>query len=154
MVERLVAQEVFEFLRPEQVNAISEASEKIDCRAGETLYEMGAPADHLYTVLEGEVSLRIPGNGGVSMVIDQVTKGGMFGSCVCFNRKSYALTAHCTQDSRLLKIDSAALKKLMDEDLILGYGLQTRISEIYFHRYIETMRKLQAIVMSVPMEVD
>jgi CRP-like cAMP-binding protein len=154
MAERLVAQEVFEFLRPEQVNAISEASEKIHCRAGETLYEMGGRADHLYTVLEGEVSLRMPGRGGVSIVIDQVTKGGMFGSCACFNRDSYALTAHCTEDSQLLKIDSAALKRLMDEDLIMGYGLQSRLSEIYFHRYIETMRKLQAIVMNVPLEAD
>ena len=40
----------------------------------------------------------------------------------------------------------------MDEDLMMGYALQTRISEIYFNRYIETMKKLQAIVMNIPIE--
>ena len=154
MAERLIAQEVFDFLRPEQVNAISEASETISCAAGETLYEKGAKSDYFYAVLEGEVVLRMPGKGGVSIVIDQLTKGAMFGSCVCFYRDTYALTALCTRDSELLKIKSVALKSLMEEDLMMGYGLQTRISEIYFNRYIETMKKLQAIVMNIPIESD
>jgi CRP-like cAMP-binding protein len=152
MAERLIAQEVFEFLRPEQVHAISEASDKISCKAGDTLYEKGARADHFFTLLKGEVALRLPGKGGVSIVVDQLAKGAMFGSCVCFGQDSYALTAQCTEDSELLKIKSSVLKSLMDADLMMGYGLQTRITEIYFSRYIETMKKLQAIVMNIPME--
>ena len=154
MAERLTAQEVFEFLRPEQVDVISEVSEKISCRAGDIVYEMGAKADYLYTVLKGEVALRLPGKGGVSIIIDQLTKGAMFGTCVCFDRDSYRLTAQCTKDTEILKIDATVLKKLMDEDLVMGYGLQTRISEIYFGRYVETMKKLQAIVMNIPIESD
>jgi CRP-like cAMP-binding protein len=148
----LIAQEVFEFLRPDQVHALSEASEKISCKAGETVYKKGSKADHFFTVLKGEVSLRLPGKGGVNVVIDQATKGAMFGSCMCFNRDSYALTAQCTKDSELLRIDSKVLKRLMDEDLLMGYGLQTRMSEIYFNRYNETMKKLQAIVMNIEIE--
>jgi len=154
MAERLTAKEVFEYLRPDQVNAISEASDEISCGAGETVYERGAAADHLYTILKGEVALRLPGKDGVSLVIDQLSEGAMFGSCVCFQRDSYALTAQCTKDTVLLKIESAALKNLMDEDLMMGYSLQTRLSQIYFTRYIETMKKLQAIVMNIPIEVD
>jgi len=150
----LIAQEVFEFLRPEQVHALSEASEKIRCTSGEMIYEKGARADHFFTVLKGEVTLRLPGRGGVNVVIDQATKGAMFGSCMCFNRDSYALTAQCTEDTELLKIDSGVLKRLMDEDLIMGYGLQTRISEIYFNRYNEAMKKLQAIVMNIEIAAD
>ena len=76
----------------------------------------------------------------------------MFGSCMCFQRDAYTLTAKCAQDSELLKIEAAALKDLMDRDVQMGYALQTRISAIYFGRYIETMRKLQAVTMSLPME--
>jgi CRP-like cAMP-binding protein len=152
MAERLIAQEVFEFLRPEQVHALSEASEKISCRAGETVYERGAKADHFFTLLKGEVALRLPGKGGVSIVIDQLTKGAMFGSCVCFNRDSYSLTAQCSEDTELLRTKSSVLKSLMDSDPRMGYSLQTRISEIYFNRYNETMKKLQAIVMNIPIE--
>jgi CRP-like cAMP-binding protein len=153
MTERLISQDVFSFLRPEQVDAISERAERVRLPAGATVYERGAKADYLYTVLDGEVTLRLPGKGGFSVVIDQVRKGDMFGSCICFQRDSYALTAQCAKDSELLKIESAALKNLMDGDLRMGYALQTRISAVYFGRYIETMRKLQAITLSLPIEV-
>ena len=148
----LTAQDVFGFLRPEQVNLISEFSEKVTYHAGETVYEKGASADHFYTLLNGEVVLRLPGKGDVSIIIDQLAEGSMFGSCVCFHRDTYSLTAQCTKDSELLRTKSSALKHLMDDDLVMGYGLQTRISEIYFNRYIDTMNKLQSIVRNIPME--
>jgi CRP-like cAMP-binding protein len=154
MADRLIAQEVFGFLRPEQVHAISEASQKVKCDAGSIIYEKGSSADYFYTILGGEVTLRLPGRSGVNIVIDQLTKGAMFGSCVCLRRNAYALTAQCTEDCELLKIDSAALKQLMDGDPVMGYALASRLSEIYFGRYIETMEKLQAIVMNIPIETD
>ena len=152
MADRLIAQEVFGFLRPEQIHAISEAAEKVAYKAGEIVYEKGAKADYFYTILAGEVTLRLPGRGSVSIVIDQLAKGAMFGSCVCFSSDAYALTAQCTEDSVLLKIENATLKSLMDTDRLMGYALATRLSEIYFGRYIETMEKLQAIVMNIPIE--
>jgi NitT/TauT family transport system permease protein len=152
MADRLIAQEVFGFLRPEQIHAISEASEKVAYKAGDIVYEKGAKADYIYTILTGEVTLRLPGRSGVNIVIDQLAKGAMFGSCVCLRSDAYALTASCTENSELLKIDSVALKNLMDGDLMMGYALATRLSEIYFGRYIETMEKLQAIVMNIPIE--
>jgi len=150
MADRLIAHDVFGFLRPEQVNAISEAAEKVSLSAGDLVYERGASADHLYTVLEGEVALRLPVESGVSIVIDELTQGEMFGSCVCLAMDSYALSAQCVTDTVLLKIESGTLKKLMDEDLKMGYALQTKISALYFRRYIDTALKLQSVVMNLP----
>jgi CRP-like cAMP-binding protein len=153
MTERLIAHEVFSFLRPEQIDAISERAERVAFPAGSIVYERGAKAEYLYTVLDGEITLRLPGKSGFGVVIDQARRGDLFGSCVCFQRGSYTLTAQCAEDSDLLRIESSALKDLMDNDLRMGYALQTRISAVYFGRYIETMRKLQAITMSLPIEV-
>ena len=154
MAEQIRAQDVFDFLRPEQVHVISEASDKVDYAAGETVYERGAKAAHIYAVLDGEVTLRLPGKSGVSIVIDQLAKGGLFGSCICVGRETYALTAQCSADSKLLRIEHSVLKRLMDGDLVIGYALQSRFSAIYFGRYVETMKKLQAIVMNIPVETD
>ena len=49
---------------------------------------------------------------------------------------------------------AVAFKRLMDEDLRMGYGIQRRISAIYFKRYLDTMRKLQTVVMSLPVEAE
>ena len=151
-LERLEGQEVFQFLRPEQIMAISDVAEVIECRAGDTIYEKDTRADHFYVVLDGQVSLRLPGRAGVSLQVEELTKGAMFGSCVCFQLVGYSLNAQCTSDSRLLKIESATLKELMDSDLVLGYTIQTQISRIYFRRYIDTMKKLQSIVLNLPLE--
>ena len=95
--------------------------------------------------------LRLPGPAEVSLLIDQAGKGAIFGSCVCFQLNSYALTATCIEDSILLKIQAAALKKVMEEDAIIGYALQAMISRVYFQRYIDTMRKLQAVIGDIPL---
>jgi len=152
-VERLEGHEVFQFLRPDQMRAISDVAQVVDYRAGDTIYERGARAEHFFVLLDGQVSLRLPGKAGVSIQIDELTGGAMFGSCVCFQLVEYSLKAVCTEDSRLLKIESATLKELMDDDPMMGYTIQTQISRVYFNRYVETMRKLQSIVMNLPLEM-
>ena len=88
----------------------------------------------------------------MSIQIDELTKGAMFGSCICFQLINYSLNAQCTSDSKLLRIESATLKELMDGDLLMGYTIQTQISRIYFNRYIDTMKKLQSIILNLPLE--
>ena len=152
--DRLDKHGVFQFLRPEQVRAISDVATVVDCKAGETIYERGAKADHFFVVLDGQVSLRLPSRSGVSIQIDELTEGAVFGSCICFQLVDYSLNAQCTADSKLLKIESATLKELMDQDLLMGYTIQTQISRIYFNRYIQTMKRLQSIVMNIPLETE
>ena len=150
--ERIESQELFGFLLPKQVDAISNAAEVVRFKGGDTVYSRGERADFIYAVLEGEVMLRLPGKGGLSVPIDVATAGAMFGSCMCFDIEAYSTTAQCTKDCKLLKIDALAFKKLMDEDLRMGYTMQRRISQIYFKRYLDTMGKLQTMVMSLPVE--
>ena len=74
MAEQLTSQEVFGFLRPKQVHAISENSERIRLESGDTVYEQGTKADHFFTVLEGKVALHLPGKGGVNVLIEDRPK--------------------------------------------------------------------------------
>jgi len=152
--ERLEAQKVFSFLRPDQIDALSDAADVVDYRAGDTVYYQGKRADDLYVVLQGEVSLRLPGKDGITIPIDVATPGVMFGACQCFDRDTYATTAQCVDDSTLMKVAASALRHLMDDDLLMGYVMQRRISSIYFERYMETMKKLQAIVMNLPIDTE
>jgi CRP-like cAMP-binding protein len=151
--ERLESHELFSFLRPDQVNAISEVAKVVRFRAGDTVYSQGERADHIYVVLEGEVLLRLPGKGGVSIPIDQVVAGVMFGACKCFETETYSTTAQCTQDSRIMKFEALVFDRLLEDDMRMGYAMQRRMAGVYFKRYLETMRKLQSIVMNLPVEV-
>lgn len=149
--EKFTGQDVFQLLRPEQVNALSEVAEEISLRSGETVFSQGSKAEHMFVVLDGQVSLRLPRSEGVSLVIDEAREGAMFGHCICLELRTYPLTAICAEDSRLLKIKAEGLKKLMDEELIMGRAIQALISRVYFQRYLETMKKLQAVVQAIPL---
>ncbi len=139
---QLMSHDVFQYLRPDQVDAISSAAKEITPVAGTFLFRHGEPAEDFYVLLEGQVRLRLPRSDGGSTLIDEVTEGAIFGSCVCFQIDTYMLNAQCIQDSRILKIKASTLKKLMDADLVMGYAIQTLISRVYFKRYVETMGKL------------
>jgi CRP-like cAMP-binding protein len=150
---RLDSENVFGTLTSDQVHILSDYAQRLELPAGKILYEQGAPATHFYMVVKGSVELRLPGKGGVSLLIDELGPGAMFGSCVSFALDKYALTAQCTEDSELLKVATSALRDLLDDDPRMGYALQSRISEIYFRRYIDTMQKLQAIILNIPLDV-
>jgi len=149
---QLDSHQIFQMLRPEQLSQLSAAAEEITFQAGETVFEQGEPAEYFFAVLSGLVALRLPRQDGVSILIDETTEGAIFGSCICFQIHNYTLTAQCTEESRVLKIKAETLRKLMDNDLVMGYAIQTMVSRSYFKRYIDTMRKLQSIVQSIPLE--
>ena len=150
--EQLIGHDMFHFLRPDQMRIISNAAERVSLKAGHTIFRRGDKAEHFFIVLEGQVALRLQRKEGVSLLIDEVKQGAVFGSCVCFQFESYTLTAQCTEDSKLLKIQASALKELMDEDMVVGYAVQSLISQVYFKRYLDTMQKLQAIIHTIPLE--
>jgi CRP-like cAMP-binding protein len=152
MTGQLTSQEVFGFLLPEQVNAISDASEKISAMAGDMIYNRGDKAENFFIVLDGEVTLKLPGATGVSIVIDQLRRGAIFGGALGYGRSAYALSAQCTGDAQILKVKNSALKSLMDRDPRLGYTLQGYISTSYFNRYVDTMQMLQTSEMNLPVE--
>jgi CRP/FNR family transcriptional regulator, cyclic AMP receptor protein len=149
---QLLAQDVFSYLRPEQINTIDNVSKIMEYRAGDLVYTQGEKAKDLYMVLDGQVALQLPGKKGFSVLIESLGRGAIFGASASFESGTYMLTAQCLTNSKILKIEAAVLRRLLDEDCRMGYALQKRISDLYFKRYIETMLKLQAIVTSIPLE--
>jgi CRP-like cAMP-binding protein len=144
----MLAQDVFTYLDPEQINAIHRASEVVEYRAGEVVYSQGDKAEFLYVVLEGKVELRLPLKKGFSVSIESLDGGTMFGAGASFALQAYTLTAQCLANSKLLKIDAPLLQQLMENDCRMGYAIQKRISALYFKRYIKTMMKFQAAVVA------
>ena len=152
--ESLSSHEVFSFLRPQQLKAVSDVSQVVLCGKGETVFRNGEPASFLYAVLEGQVSLDLSRENGGSVHIDDVSTGALFGSCLCFDRNSYAVTATCSAAAKLLKISADRLKQVMDDDPATGYQVQRMVSRTYFTRYLETMKMLQNIAATLALKAS
>ena len=149
--EQFRGQDLFQHLRPDQVNTLSEAAEGVSLKAGDSVYRRGDPNDFLYIVIQGRVSLTMPRSEDVRLLIAEVGEGEMFGYGACLQFERSSLNAKCLEDTRLLRISAEALKGVMDRDLIMGRAIQTLISRVYFQRYLHTMNKLQEIAHSLPL---
>jgi len=137
-------------LQPRQVETISNATEELLLEAGAAVYQAGEPAEFFFLVREGQIALQ-SSSAGFTLHVDDVLPGEIFGTCLCLGRTTYALQAVCVQRSKLLRIRTETLKKILDEDLILGYTVQRYISSVYFRRYIEAITRLQSVVNSLPL---
>jgi len=148
-IEKKHEQHVFEFLDPEQIDALSSAIEVIELEAGAVIYGKGCEAEYFYVVLEGGVALRLPGRGSATILIEELAEGSMFGSFFSRALGSYFCTAQCMKDTKLLRIDNTSLNKIFEDDPHLGYAIHSRISQYFFKRYLDSMKKFQSIVMSI-----
>jgi len=143
-IESLTKHHIFDYLTPEQIDALSEVAKVIKLKPGDEIYKRGDKTEYFYIVLEGRIELRLPNNGSASIRIDELTPGAMFGSCVSPVFSAYFCTAECADESQLLRIPTDRLKAILDQDCCMGYAIQSKISQIYFKRYMDTMKKLQS----------
>lgn len=149
--EKLRHHELFGLLTPKEVERLSNVSGVVKLGKGERVYAEGIPASHLFVLLKGKVELRRPAKGGLSLLVDDVVEGGVFGVSSLMGGERYLLNAECMEDSEVLKVESQALRRILDENPAIGYAVQRRISQVFFKRYVDAMERLRSVVLAVPM---
>lgn len=150
VVEKLEHHELFELMTPKEVERLSDVSGVMTLAKGEKVYSEGMPASHLFVLLKGKVELRRPAKGELSLLVDEVTEGGVFGVSSLTGGDRYLLNAQCVQDSEVLKIDSRVLRGILEENSATGYAIQKRVSQIFFKRYVDAMERLRSVALVVP----
>ncbi len=152
LAEKLRSHELFALLTPKEVERLSGTSSVVTLKKGEKAYSSGVPASHLFVLLKGRVELRRPTKGGHSFLVEEIPEGGVFGVSSLAEGERYLLNAECAVDSNALKMESRALRHILEENLAAAYAIQKRVSQIFFKRYVYAMERLQAIVQAVPLE--
>lgn len=99
---------------------------------------------------KAEVALRGV-SGGVTLHVDDVMPGEIFGTCLCSGRNTYALEAQCEVKTTLMRVRADVFSRILHNDPILGYAVQAYISGVYFRRYLDAITKLQTVVQSLPL---
>lgn len=147
--EKLEKHELFGLLSPEDIRSLSSVSAVMAMKEGDKLYSEGVPASHLFVLLKGRVELTRRTRGGSSFVVDDLMDGSIFGVSAMMGSDRYLLNAECTMDSEVLKIEGRTLRLILDENPMVGYATQRRISQIFFKRYLDVMERLQAVVQAI-----
>jgi CRP-like cAMP-binding protein len=118
--------------------AVSESYE-----AGAQMYKKGDPARSLFMCQEGKVVMVMdnymgPQRAPLQITVDIVTKGESMGWSAVVDPYLYTLGALCIDNSRLIALDAAKLRALMEENCELGLKIMQATAKVIASRLTHT----------------
>lgn len=135
--ETLKRAEVFLGLDDSNLHKIAELP---SCReqtyqAQEVIFRAGDEAKDLYVLSEGQVSLVMkvsagPNQPATQVIVDIITKGGLFGWSALVPPHSYVMSAVCQKPSSVISISGSELSALFNKGNYLGYKIFQSLTRI------------------------
>jgi len=148
----LKGHELFLNLSVEDVDKISNFSERRAYGKGDTIFPQGQKADKTFVLLEGSVYLRLPASPEeFRIVVDKLDKNDLFGLSPLLGSERYTVEAQCAQDCQVLAIDAQKLRKMLETSTTSGFYIMSEVAKVYFERYVELLKRLQNIVLQIPL---
>ena len=108
-VRRMAGTRSFDLLPREAVQLIAFSCDRRMLKAGESLFNVGEPADAAYFVLSGELSL------AVDAAERRVEPGALVGETALMADVQRRASAKATEDSELLRIPGAVFRRVLSE---------------------------------------
>jgi CRP-like cAMP-binding protein len=121
---------------------IATAAREETCAADEVIFREGSKAENVYVVLEGEVDLKAVVPSGERKVVDTIAAGEMLGWSGFVRPHTYRSHAVARSAARLLVIDTAKLRELMEADHALGHSVMGGVATAMAHRLEGARRRL------------
>ncbi len=147
----LKAARVFSFLKPQEIDFLSNYATTEQYKSGAVVYRQGQPAARAYVLLEGEVILRAPTLAGHGIVIEHAGPGTMIGASVLLG-ETYMVTAQCVTDCKIMTVGKAALQQIMEANPQMGLIIEKYLAELYYQRSVDLMHMLEGLIRGVPPE--
>lgn len=131
--------DLFNGLSERQLASISAGIQKLEFRKGERIFREGDAADHLWTVLEGEVGLgfELPGRAAAEVsTLSTVSPGKTFGWSCFVDPRRYRLSSYCSSRTcAVVRLERGYLQTLFEQDPRMGYTLMTNLAGVIGERY-------------------
>lgn len=127
----------------EQLERLASITAEETYAAGSQMYKKGDPARSLYILLEGKVVMSLesylgPHRPPMQVTVDTIARGETMGWSAVVEPYIYTLGALCIDNTKLIALDAAKLRNLMDEDCDLGYKVMKAIAKIISSRLSHT----------------
>lgn len=98
-------------------------------RAGEPIFEVGEPANALFVIQSGEVSVLEPAPGGEQRLVAQLGPGDSLGEADALLGRAHAARAVASTDARLLRLDSGTFRAMCLERPEIAVRVMERLAE-------------------------
>ena len=150
VTKMLKGHELFQALSFEEVNEISTFSGVKEFDKDEQVFDSGGIGSHFFVVQEGCVTLRLPADAHeASLVVGRMEKGDIFGLAPLLGAGRHTTTAQCVEPCRVLSVEAAPLRALLERNSLVGLHIMSVVAEAYFTRYVETLKRVQKVINEI-----
>jgi CRP-like cAMP-binding protein len=146
-IELLRRYPFFSLLTEDQLKAIAMIAEEKVYPAQTILLKENTPANKLILLLEGDVDLIYSGGGEGAInnaLVGSIAPGEMLGVSSIIEPYIYISSARATVPVKVVDIDGAAVRALMQVDKILGYAMMRNVASAVLERLKYTQVELAA----------
>jgi CRP/FNR family cyclic AMP-dependent transcriptional regulator len=145
LIQFLQTSDLFTGLGDELLARIGALCQMESYKAGAVIFAEGNPADKLYILEEGIVTIRIqPAPGGKNLVVQPIEKkAGVFGWSGLADPSIYTASAVCATDVKVIAIDGDKLMALLEEFPSSGLVVMKRLVAIVGARLRRTREYLK-----------
>jgi CRP-like cAMP-binding protein len=131
--------DLFKGLNVRQLQRLSRHFIEKGFQAGEVIFSQGEPAQNLYILMEGEVTLGIKAKGQIDITAYSANKKGeVFGLPCLIKPYQNNVSATCNKRTKVLCIHGETLRKLMKNNCNMGIEIMNKIAETYLNRLNST----------------
>jgi CRP-like cAMP-binding protein len=127
---------------------IAEISQMRRFENGETLFDEGESADHLYLIVSGSVLLEVSTAATGSKHILTVREGELLGWSALTDYRKYAAKAIAVSPVKVVQIDGGKLKAMCDSDPSFGYEFLRRTMIALARRLTTTWKQLAELYVA------
>lgn len=135
--------EFFTELTDGELEGIQPLCKEQHYRAGDLIFIEDTPADHLYVLKSGRISIDITvGSGKYVSVLTVSHFAEPFGWSTLVAPFRFTATARCIEDSTVFSIDGKKLMGLIEKDYRMGFLIMRRVAKIISERVRDTRLQL------------
>ena len=145
-VEILKDLDVFDGLTPIELEAITEISEVATFPKGSVIFKENEEAERLFILLEGKVGIEFEVGRHQDAVVHSVNPGQAFGWSALIHPYQFSAWARAAEDSKVVTVERARLRKLLDMDCHMGFVIMEKMAELISARLRETRIQLISVL--------
>jgi len=130
----------------DQVEALRPIIEDIRFDTDQVIFNQGDPADYLYFVLDGRVSIRFKPEDGPVLTVSEVDRGEVFGWSSALGSHRYTSSAICSECGLFIRLEGEDLKNLCQEHPETGILILNRLAGVIARRLRGTHEQVLALL--------
>jgi len=129
-----------------QIEVLKPIIEDIRFNTDQVIFNQGDPADYLYFVLDGRVSIRFKPDDGPELTVSEVDQGEVFGWSSALGSHRYTSSAICSECGLFIRLEGEDLKNLCQENPETGILILNRLAGVIARRLRGTHEQVLALL--------